>query len=99
MARKRPARNGVFTASYPMKKLRFSNPLMGSTPHYAKELNLINYINLAEIVKYFTNFACGVGAMAIKFPRSSNRFVSVSALRKCLMKFTVSCAKKTIDGE
>jgi len=42
-------------------------------PHYLKELNLINYINRAEIVKNFTNFACGFGGGAIKFWRSSNR--------------------------
>jgi len=42
-------------------------------PHYPKETNLINYINRAEIVKNFTNFACGFGGEAIKFWRSSNR--------------------------
>ena len=36
-------------------------------PHYSKVSNLINYINRAEIVKYFTNFACGSGGGKIKF--------------------------------
>jgi hypothetical protein len=35
--------------------------------HYSKELNLINYINRAEIVKNFTNFTCGFGGGTIKF--------------------------------
>jgi hypothetical protein len=48
----------------------------GCLPHYLKTLNLINYINLFEIVKNFTNFACGIGGKAIRFRRSSNRFVS-----------------------
>jgi len=42
-------------------------------PHYLKQSKLIIYINHAEIVKNFTNFACGFGGGAIKFWRSSNR--------------------------
>jgi len=41
--------------------------------HWPKKLNLIYYINLAEIVKNFTNFTCGIAEGAIKFRRSSNR--------------------------
>jgi len=66
-------------------------------PTCLKTLKLINYINLAEIVKNFTNFACGIGEGPIKFPRSSNRFVS--AFARVFDGFTVFCSKKTIDGE
>jgi len=48
-------------------------------------------------VKNFTNFACGIGEVPIKFPRSSNLFVP--AMHDCLMEFTVFCGQKTIDGE
>jgi hypothetical protein len=48
---------------------------MGYLPRYLKTLKLINYINLSEIVKNFTNFACGIGEGPIKFRRSSNRSV------------------------
>ncbi len=42
-------------------------------PHFLKTLKLINYINLVEIVKYFTNFTCGIGGGPIKFRRSFKR--------------------------
>jgi hypothetical protein len=51
---------------------------MGCSPSFPEALNLINNINRGEIVKNFTNFACGAGAGTIKFPRSSNRFVSAA---------------------
>lgn len=38
---------------------------MGYSPRYSKAINLINYINRAEIVKNFTNFTCGVCKRAI----------------------------------
>ncbi len=40
---------------------------MGCTPQSLKATNLINCINRAEIVKNFTNFACGFYERAIKF--------------------------------
>src|SRR6201986_1199413 len=46
----------------------------GCFPHYLKKLNLIIYINRTEIVKNFTNFACGLSGGAIRFWRSSNRW-------------------------
>jgi hypothetical protein len=64
---------------------------MGCLPNFAKTRKLIYYINRDEIVKNFTNFACGFGGVKIKFPRSSNRFVSAAGSRECLMWFTVSC--------
>jgi hypothetical protein len=51
---------------------------MGCSPRYPEALKLINNINRGEIVKNFTNFACGVGGGPIKFPPSSNRFVSAA---------------------
>jgi len=65
---------------------------MGCSPNFRETLNLINNIKRGEIVKNFTNFACGAGAGAIKFPRSSNRDVSAASLRECLMEFTVFCS-------
>src|SRR6476646_10856805 len=46
-------------------------PRAGCFPQYSKTLNLINYITRAEIVKNFTNFACGIGEGPIRFRRSS----------------------------
>lgn len=40
---------------------------MGCMPQSFKAINLINYINRAEIVKNFTNFACDFCERAIKF--------------------------------
>jgi hypothetical protein len=64
---------------------------MGCSPCYGKTLKLINNINRGEIVKNFTNFACGVAAGPIKFWRSSNRDVSAAGSRECLVEFTVFC--------
>jgi len=41
---------------------------MGCSPRFSEATKLINYINRAEIVKNFTNFACGVCERAIKYP-------------------------------
>jgi hypothetical protein len=69
----------------------------GCFPHYPKKLNLIYYINHAEIVKNFTNFACGVGGEKIRFRRHQNsRFTTFVRM---FDGFTVFCIKKTIDGE
>jgi hypothetical protein len=54
------------------------SPKMGCIPRYPKITKLIYYINRDEIVKNFTNFACGVAARALKFLRSSNRRVFAS---------------------
>ena len=49
---------------------------MGCFTGFLKATNLIYYINRAEIVKNFTNFACDVYKRTIKFRRSSNRLGS-----------------------
>jgi len=67
-------------------------------PHYPKETNLINYINRAEIVKNFTNFACGFGGEAIKFWRhQTGRFRFTFA--RVFDGSPFFARKKTIDGE
>lgn len=40
---------------------------MGCFTGYPETTKLIYYIKRAEIVKNFTNFACGFGAVPIKF--------------------------------
>jgi hypothetical protein len=45
------------------------NQKMGYFPSFPKTTKLIYYINRGEIVKNFTNFACGVAARALKFLR------------------------------
>jgi len=67
-------------------------------PHYLKETKLIKNINRCEIVKNFTNFACGFGGGFTKF-WCIKPGVSASCSHECLIEFTVFCAKKTIDGE
>ena len=74
-------------------------PLMGCFPRYLKATNLINYINRAEIVKNFTNFACGVCERAIKYSRSSNRLGFLNFARGFVVKSPFLEVKKTIDGE
>jgi hypothetical protein len=54
----------------------------GVRPTSQKQRKLIHYINRAEIVKNFTNFACEVGGGAIKF----RPFIKRSAAR-------LSCAR------
>jgi hypothetical protein len=73
MTRKSSRRNGVFTVSNNGLRIAHAVEKTGCFPHYLKTLKLINYINLAEIVKNFTNFTCGIGEGAIKFRRSTNR--------------------------
>jgi len=59
---------GVYRANWRLQGRRGVQKRDGY-PHSLKTLKLIYYINLAEIVKNFTNFACGIGDGAIKFRR------------------------------
>ena len=90
------AKWGVYRANQENLNRR-GEPKMGRLTHWLKTLNLIYFINLAEIVKNFTNFACGIGEGAIRFRRSLDE--CVSAFARLFDKFTVFCCKKTIDGE
>jgi len=68
----------VFTVVHGEKLIALEVQKTGCSRQCLKTTKLILCINRTEIVKNFTNFACGAGAGPIKFWRSSNQFVSAA---------------------